>query len=132
MALGPLFVHSSSHSLLVRRELAALGIAGSFEFICGSDWQSLPKPDPQSLTPILDLLRHGGYAREHCTYVGDAPSDLALAAACHIDFVGAGFTEAAVSALRSATRQPTVVATSMDALVATLRHRIASRPPTGC
>ena len=73
MALGPLFVHSSSYSLLVRRELAALGIAGSFEFICGSDWQSLPKPDPQSLTPILDLLRHGGYAPEHCTYVGDAP-----------------------------------------------------------
>jgi phosphoglycolate phosphatase-like HAD superfamily hydrolase len=113
MALGPLFVHSSSHSFLIRHELELIGIVRAFEFVCGSDWQSRSKPHPESLAPILELLSAGGYRRSDCIYVGDSPADRALAVAAGIDFVGAGFARTTADALLAAAKGPIPIARSM-------------------
>lgn len=85
--LHRLFVLSASNSLLVRTDLESLGILGAFEFVCGSDWQTYPKPSPQSLEPIRTLSgAHGG---NRCWwYVGDSPADVTLAREAGLRFVG--------------------------------------------
>jgi phosphoglycolate phosphatase-like HAD superfamily hydrolase len=90
---GPLFVHSLSHSLLIRTELQSLGLLGLFDFICGSDWQLKPKPNAESLRPIMDLLLVKGVSAKACIYVGDSPVDAELARRSGLTFVAACFNE---------------------------------------
>jgi phosphoglycolate phosphatase-like HAD superfamily hydrolase len=95
-----LFVLSASNSLLVRVDLETIGILGAFEFVCGSDWQSHPKPSPRSLDPIKAL--EGGSADGDWWYIGDSPTDATLASEAGLKFVGIGADEAARRTLTSA------------------------------
>lgn len=85
-----LFVHSASHSLLVRSDLQSLGILQYFEFVCGSDWQLAPKPDPLSLATLSVVIEAQGVSLRGGWYVGDSPSDRRIAEAWGLTFVGFG------------------------------------------
>lgn len=88
-----LFVHSASHSVLVRTDLQSLGVLHYFDFVCGSEWQLVPKPDPRSLAIIVTLLEAHGQSLDGCWYVGDSPSDGNIAAASLMRFVAVRYDE---------------------------------------
>jgi phosphoglycolate phosphatase len=90
-----LFVHSASHSLLVRTDLQTLGILNQFEFVCGSDWHRHPKPDPRSFTILDELLRSEKSFLDETWYVGDTATDVDVARMAGLKFVGAGYTDGA-------------------------------------
>jgi phosphoglycolate phosphatase-like HAD superfamily hydrolase len=92
-AAARLFVHSSSHSLLIRTDLASLGLLPLVEFVCGSDWQIAAKPDPRSLNAIWPLIGIQDYQPGDCVYVGDSASDERLASAAGLQFVPAAYAE---------------------------------------
>lgn len=87
-----LFIHSASESLLVRTDLQSLGLLHLFDFVCGSDWQPSPKPDASSFLALAELLTAARSSFAHAWYVGDAPTDLEIARAAGLRFVGAGYT----------------------------------------
>jgi len=90
-----LFVHSASQSILVRTDLQTLGLLHHIDFTCGSEWQPRPKPHPDSFRMLGKLLKAGGSSLEGSWYVGDAPTDVDIAAAAGLRFVGVAYTEAA-------------------------------------
>jgi HAD superfamily hydrolase (TIGR01549 family) len=69
----------------VRRDLAAAGIADSFDVIVTADEITRPKPDPQGLQIALRELR---LAPEQALYVGDAREDCLMAQAAGVAFIG--------------------------------------------
>ena len=87
-----LFVHSASQSVLVRTDLQTLDLLHHFDFTCGSDWQPLPKPHPESFTMLGELLRAGGSSLAGSWYVGDAVTDVDIAIAAGLRFVGAAYS----------------------------------------
>ncbi|MDP9404788.1 MAG: HAD hydrolase-like protein [Actinomycetota bacterium] len=88
-----LFVHSASHSLLVRTDLQSLGILQCFDFVCGSDWQPVPKPHPRSLAMMAALLDAHGASLEGGWYVGDSPSDYDIATAVGLRFIAVAYDD---------------------------------------
>jgi phosphoglycolate phosphatase-like HAD superfamily hydrolase len=87
-----LYVHSASDSLLVRTDLQTLGLLRQFQFVCGSNWQSVPKPDPQSFATVRELMALRGSDRGPTWYVGDSPTDYRIAQAAGFEFVAAAWT----------------------------------------
>lgn len=82
-----LIVHSASHSRLVRTDLNSLGLLPLFDFICGSDWQARPKPDPSSLDFLWSLPGLDTARRSDILYIGDSPGDAAIAEHAGIRFI---------------------------------------------
>jgi phosphoglycolate phosphatase-like HAD superfamily hydrolase len=115
--LGPLFVHSSSYGLLIRTDLQSMGVLSLFEFVCGSDWQTRPKPDVDSISVIVKLLMHRGVQLRSCIYVGDSPGDLALAQAAGLRFVGAGFSPSAIERLETVCNNEFAIIETLDELI---------------
>ena len=95
-----LYVHSSSHSLLVRTDLQSLGLLHFFDFICGSEWQPQPKPDPRSLSVLRDLSEGSGQGLDTAWYVGDSLTDLEITKRSDLNFIGVAFTSEAASVFR--------------------------------
>jgi phosphoglycolate phosphatase-like HAD superfamily hydrolase len=89
--VAELFVHSASHSLLVRTDLDSLGLLKFFSFVCGSDWQSTPKPHPGSFAVLARLLETQRRSFRDTWYVGDSLSDVDIAERANLRFVGVTF-----------------------------------------
>ena len=78
--------------------LEALGLAGRFAAICGSDTFGVQKPDARA---VLSTLRKCGGAASRALMVGDSQTDIAAAKAAGIPVVAVdfGYTETPVSEL---------------------------------
>jgi len=88
-----LLVHSASDSLLVRTDLHSLGLLPLFDFVCGSDWQATPKPDPESLDFIWKLPGFEKMARSEVYYIGDSSTDADIAEHAGVHFVRTHYAE---------------------------------------
>jgi len=78
--------------------LEALGLAGRFAAICGSDTFGVQKPDAGA---VLGTLRKAGGEASRAIMVGDSQTDIAAAKAARIPVVAVdfGYTEIPVSDL---------------------------------
>lgn len=88
------FVHSASSSRLVRTDLQSLGILHLVDFVCGSDWQLVSKPDPGSFGSLTTLLGSAEIDYSKAWYVGDAETDAEIAARAGLKFVGVAYDKA--------------------------------------
>jgi phosphoglycolate phosphatase-like HAD superfamily hydrolase len=111
-----LFVHSSSHSLLVRTDLESLDLLSHFEFVCGSDWQPVPKPARESLTAIRDMIEGMGRTMENVWYIGDTTSDAAMAQGANLRFVAIAPTHHMADAFRAYQVPPNRIVHSLEEL----------------
>ncbi len=110
-----LFVHTASSGLLARTDLQSLGILTHFDFVCGSEWQRSPKPDPRSLDDLLAMIAIDR-SRERVVYVGDSPTDAAIADHAGIVFVAAMSSDVARAAFSSSTNQCSAIADMRELL----------------
>ncbi len=104
--------------------LAALGIAGRFDFVCGQDTFGVAKPDP---TPLIETVARVGGKLEDAIMIGDSRTDIdaAKAAGIRVIAVDFGYTDTPVGKLG-----PDRVISHFDALwpaVVSIREGLAGR-----
>jgi phosphoglycolate phosphatase-like HAD superfamily hydrolase len=87
-----IFVHSASNSRLIRTDLQSLKVLQLIDFVCGSDWQRVGKPDPGSFESLVQLLSTRGILDDdEIWYVGDSESDAIIAQRASFHFVGIAY-----------------------------------------
>lgn len=80
---------TSSSRQLILQDLEAVELQTYFEGIWGYE-ETAPyyKPDPRTLEPVLETLSACRFQRKHILYIGDSVSDLQVARANSVDFIG--------------------------------------------
>jgi HAD superfamily hydrolase (TIGR01509 family) len=81
----PQGVVSNNQGLLVRKVLAALGLARDIGCAFGEEDMPAPKPDPRGLLAVAAVL---GLDPAHCVYVGDTVGDARTAANAGMAAIG--------------------------------------------
>jgi phosphoglycolate phosphatase-like HAD superfamily hydrolase len=88
-----LFVHSASNSRLVRTDLQSLGLLDLVDFVSGSDWQPVPKPDPRSFGAMRQLMDSALIDPASSWYIGDTVGDAVIASKAGLHFAGVAYNE---------------------------------------